>query len=319
MRFHRPTVSSSAAGSSPIDRGQRRDAVGGLDPALRQFGAVVLAPFIALDDLRPAVARMLVVQRTGREQRVIEDQEHRARRGQRQPAPVHRNFAMAGLEFLVGEAPGVRTDHDHAARHFLAVMQRLHRERRPDLRNFQCHRRAGVVVHVPEIGADRHRHRDAVAFVVWRAGGVTIRHARQVIADHLLVVFKSAAGQHHALARLDGDRLVASLRPHTEDFLGDIVLDQFLARRFVQHLDRTLLYQPLEQFPGIGIAVGRTIVKLMHAVRARQIGELDADRRMLMLLRIAAQACEPVRCSGTSPRPRPAPCAPARCRVRTRR
>ncbi len=34
-------------------------------------------------------------------------------------------------------------------------------------------------------------------------------------------------------------------------------------------------------------------MKLVHAVRAGQIGKLDADRRMLVLLRIAAQTLEP--------------------------
>jgi hypothetical protein len=34
-------------------------------------------------------------------------------------------------------------------------------------------------------------------------------------------------------------------------------------------------------------------VELVHAVRARKVGEFDADRLMLMLLRIAAEAREP--------------------------
>ena len=210
-------------------------------------------------------------------------------------------------------------DHDHAARCFLAVVQRLHRERRPDFRNFQRHRGAGVVVHVPEIGADRHRHRDAVAFVVRRAGSVAVGHARKVIADHLLIVFEAAAGQHHALAGLDSDRLFPALGPHAENFLGDVVLDQFSAGRFVENGDRALLDQPLEQFPGVGIAIRRTIMEFMHTVRRRADPETrcrpadadaPADRR---------RGFRATHCFGTSPPPRPSPWSPARCRVRTAR
>ena len=34
-------------------------------------------------------------------------------------------------------------------------------------------------------------------------------------------------------------------------------------------------------------------MEFVHAVRTGQIGELDADRRVLMLLRIAAEAAKP--------------------------
>ena len=64
-------------------------------------------------------------------------------------------------------------------------------------------------------------------------------------------------------------------------------------RRFVQNGDRALLDQALEQFPGVGIAIGGSIVEFVHAVRAGQIRKFDTDRRMLMLLWIAAEACEP--------------------------
>ena len=212
---------------------------------------------------------------------------------------------MAGLVLLVREAPGVRPHHDHAARCLLAVVQRLHRKRGPDFGDLQGHRRAGVVVHVPEISADRHRHRDAVAFVVRRARGVAIGDAGKVIADHLLVVFEASAGQHHRPARLDGDRLIPSPGSHSENFLGDVVLDQFSPRRLIQDGDRALPDQALEQFPGVGIAVGRPIVELMHAVGARQVREFDSDRRMLMLLRIAAEAFEPCVVSAHLLRPHP--------------
>ena len=35
-------------------------------------------------------------------------------------------------------------------------------------------------------------------------------------------------------------------------------------------------------------------MEFVHAVRAGQVGEFDPDRRMLVLLRVAAEACEPV-------------------------
>ena len=136
------------------------------------------------------------------------------------------------------KAPRVGADHDHAARHLLAEMQRLHRKRRPNFRHLQRHRRAGVVVHVPEVGADRHRHRDAVALVVGAARGVAVRHAGQVVADHLLVVLEAAAGQHHPPARLDVNRFLAALGAHAEDFLGDVVLDQLPGRRLIEDRDR---------------------------------------------------------------------------------
>ena len=63
------------------DRGEIRNAVGGLDPAFSQLGAIVLAPIVALDDLRPTMARVLVVERAGLEQSVVENQKHRARGG----------------------------------------------------------------------------------------------------------------------------------------------------------------------------------------------------------------------------------------------
>src|SRR5665213_2092255 len=65
-------------GIEPHSRGESRQAVGGLDPALCELDAVVLAPGVALDDLRPAVARMLVVERPRRKQRMIANQIHRA-------------------------------------------------------------------------------------------------------------------------------------------------------------------------------------------------------------------------------------------------
>ena len=89
------------------------------------------------------------------------------------------------------------------------------------------------------------------------------------------------------------DRFFAALGAHAEDFLGDVVLDQFCGRRFVEDGDRALLDQALEQFPGVGIAVGRAVWNLCTQSDAGQIGEFDADRRMLVLLRIAAEAFEP--------------------------
>ena len=93
-----------------------------------------------------------------------------------------------------------------------------------------------------------------------------------------------------ALTAIDRSR---PLRADAENFLADVVLDQLPARRLVQNGDGALLDQTLEQFPGVGIAIGRSIVEFVHAVRAGQVGKLDADRRMLVLLRIAAEACEP--------------------------
>src|SRR5438046_657940 len=85
-----------------------------------------------------------------------------------------------------------------------------------------------------------------------------------------------------------------ALSPDPEDFPGAAVLDQLFPRRFVEDGDRAFLDEALEQLPGVGIAVGRAVVEFMDAVRAGQIGEFDADRRMLMLLRVAAEAFEPL-------------------------
>ena len=82
----------------------------------------------------------------------------------------------------------------------------------------------------------------------------------------------------------------AALGAHAEDFAAGFILDQFSARRFIKYRDRALFDQPLEQFPGVGIPIGGAVVEFMHAARAGQVGEFDADRRMLMLLRVAAEA-----------------------------
>jgi hypothetical protein len=124
-------------------------------------------------------------------------------------------------------------------------------------------------------------------------GGVATGYARQVGADHFLVVLEAAAGQYHRLAGPDVDRPVASLGSHAEDFLGDGVLDQGPRRRLVQNGDRALFDQALEQLPGIGIAVGGSVVEFVYTVRAGQIGEFDADWWVLMLLWVAAEAFEP--------------------------
>src|SRR5262249_12369357 len=161
-------------------------------------------------------------------------------------------------------------------------------------RDLQRQRRTSVIVHGPEIGAYRHRHRNTVALVPGRAGGVAIGDAGQVIADHLLVVLKAATSQHHTSARFDADGFAPSLGPHPEDFLGYLMLDQLPARRLVEDRDRALFDQAFEPLPGEGITVGRAIVEFMHAAGAWQVGEFDADRRMLMLLRVAAEALEPM-------------------------
>ena len=159
--------------------------------------------------------------------------------------------------------------------------------------HLQRHRRPSVVVHVPKIGADRHRHRDAIAFVIRSARRVAVGDTRQVIADHLLIVLKTTACQHHRLASLDVDRLTSPLGTHAKDLLGIVALDQFAGRCFIQNGDRALLDQTLEPLPGVGITIGRPVVELVHAVRPRKVGEFDADRLMLMLLGIGAEACKP--------------------------
>src|SRR6516225_1264601 len=65
------------------ERGESRKAAGGLDPAFGQFGAVVLAPVVALDDLSPTMARVLVIEWACGKESVVQNQKHWTRSGQR--------------------------------------------------------------------------------------------------------------------------------------------------------------------------------------------------------------------------------------------
>src|SRR5215472_9974353 len=143
------------------------------------------------------------------------------------------------------------------------------------------------------------------------------RHARKVIADHLLIVFETAACQNHRLPRLDIDRFLGTLSPHSENFLGGAVLDQLPRRSLVEDLDRPLLHQPLEEFPSVGIAVSRAVMEFVDAVRAGQVREFDADRLMLMLLRVTAEPRKPVVVAAHFLGPNFHHWFPARCRDRT--
>src|SRR4029077_2100656 len=54
-----PADGAGERGGIDTDRcGEGGEAIGLLDPAFRQFGAIVLAPLVALDDLGPAMARV---------------------------------------------------------------------------------------------------------------------------------------------------------------------------------------------------------------------------------------------------------------------
>ena len=48
----------------------------------------------------------------------------------------------------------------------------------PEFRDLERHRWTGEVIHVPQVGANGHRHGDAVPFVIGRARGVAVRQAR---------------------------------------------------------------------------------------------------------------------------------------------
>src|ERR1700739_1830351 len=65
------------------ERRESRKAVGGLDPAFGQFGAVVLAPVVALDDLSPTIARVLVREWGCGKESVVQNQKHWTGSGQR--------------------------------------------------------------------------------------------------------------------------------------------------------------------------------------------------------------------------------------------
>src|SRR5439155_13796884 len=104
------------------------------------------------------------------------------------------------------------------------------------LRDFEGHRRAGEVIHVPQVSAHGQRHGYAVPFVIRRARGITVRQAWQVVPDHLLIVLKTPAGQDHRFAGLDVAWFAVLFRPDTEDVFRHTVLDELFTGSLIQNL-----------------------------------------------------------------------------------
>jgi hypothetical protein len=102
-----------------------------------------------------------------------------------------------------------------------------------------------------------------------RARSVAIGQARQIVADHFLVVLEAAAGQQHRLARLDINSLAALFGFDADDFLGDTVLYQLAARRLKQNFNRPAFDGGFVKLPGVRVAEDVAVVKLVRAIGTR--------------------------------------------------
>ena len=119
---------------------------------------------------------------------------------------------------------------------------------------------------MPEVGADGERHCDPVTLIVRATRRVAIRHARQVVAYHFLIVLETTAGEDDTLSGLYINRFAILLSGNADDLPSNPILDEAATRRFVKHLDRSFLYQTMETFPGERIAIGRSIMEFVDAV-----------------------------------------------------
>ena len=207
---------------------------------------------------------------------------------------MQRHLAVPVLVFFVSETFAIRPHRDSTTRHLLTKVERLHREGRRNSLRLECHSRASKIVHMPKISAHRERHRYSVTFVIGRAGGVAVWQVRQVVSDHLLIVLEPTTGKHNRLSRLNRNGVSIADRPDTDDFASLAVLYQLFAWGFVEDADRTLFNQAFKPLPGKRIAIGRSVMKLVHAIGTWQFRKLDTDRLVLVLLRVGANAGKPV-------------------------
>ena len=112
----------------------------------------------------------------------------------------------------------------------------------------------GLVVHVPEIRADRHRHPDPIPGVVRTSFGIAARHP-EVIADHLLVVFKTSRAENHRLLCLDVYLLAFVFCNHAPDLSGFNVSNQFHRRRFILDPDFSFLEERSPSAGATGVEI----------------------------------------------------------------
>src|SRR5262249_38669537 len=82
-------------------------------------------------------------------------------------------------------------------------------------------------------------------------------------------------------------------RPDAEDFLRRPMLDEFLPRGGIQNLNLSFPNRPRQHAPGVRKPHDRSMVELVHTVRSRELGKLNANGLMLMLLRVATDPLDP--------------------------
>ena len=138
----------------------------------------------------------------------------------------------------------------------------------------------GVVVHVPQLGAYRHLHLDAVAGDVGGARVVDAVAAVEVPV-HLQVALVAAGGQQNALAGLHiDDGAVGLLHRYAVYPLGDAVLNQADHLMLVQGLGAPVLRRLAEAVPAAAVLKGHAAVLVpevtggAYEIRALQQGEL---------------------------------------------
>ena len=140
------------------------------------------------------------------------------------PFTILLNFTVTRFIFFVGKAFAVRAYYHCATDWFVRKMQRHHRKRGWIFRDLERHRWAGKVIHVPQIRTDFHGHADPITFVKRTARGVAVRQATQIVANHVLIVFKTTASQYHRLIGFDIDGFAILQGDHTNNVLRQRVL-----------------------------------------------------------------------------------------------
>src|SRR5207249_4779377 len=104
---------------------------------------------------------------------------------------------------------------------------------------------------------------------------------------------EAPAGQNHGSARRDGAGFAVPFGSDAEDIFRHPVLDEFLTGGGVQNLNLSFPDSPRQHLPGMRIPYDRPMVELVHTVRPRELGKLNANRLMLVLLRVATNALDP--------------------------
>src|SRR5262249_48759618 len=100
-------------------------------------------------------------------------------------------------------------------------------------------------------------------------------------------------GQDHRSARCDVAGFTVLFRSNAEDVFRRPVLDEFLPRGGIQNLNLSFPDRPRQHLPGVRKPYDRSMVELVHTVRSGELGKLDANGLMLMLLRVATNALDP--------------------------